>query len=302
VPGLRTPTALFLALLLAPAAILAWLGWQASAPLVEELRAVASALPERLAERLAAEARTAEQLAAVVRERLPHAAPGLLLAELERRAGGSAVRVVAADGRQLLPAGPVAPPPAHLAEWTPFRRWRERLARDAGDPAVRAAAAGFAAEALRACALAESSPRDAAAAVPALAALPRRALASAGPRAFEVLRASAAGCAVLAAAFAEGWLAAVPAPETARSAWWRAAGAPPDAVARQALRERAEAGEPVVRTSAPIGTDAVLELLADRSRGSRRSKGSWRGAAAPCRSRSAAACCRCNGPRPVRPR
>src|SRR5262245_49577379 len=49
VPGLRSTTALFLLLTLLPAAILAWLGLRASAPLVEELRLQARSEAARVA-------------------------------------------------------------------------------------------------------------------------------------------------------------------------------------------------------------------------------------------------------------
>lgn len=275
VSGLRTSTALFLVLLLLPAAILAWLGWRASEPLVEQLRiaageeveqvahATATGLQGRIAELGAAQRDRTRDLAALVGEQLPFRQPGHLLASLEAQALGGAVRVVGADGRQLLPAGPGDLALSHLAEWPAFCRWRERIARPNADaPAALAAAHAFVAPGLRALAVAEVATLSPAAATGLLTAMPWQALASAGPRPIEVLAGTPAGQEKLAAGWREGWLAAVPALETARTRWWHAAAAPSDAVRCQRLREVAAAGGAVVRTCAPIGRTAVLELLA----------------------------------------
>ena len=217
--GFKTPTTLFLAMLVLPALILAWLGWQASAPLVEELRGTA------------------------------------------REEAGTAAKNIAAELPARLEA--VTAAQAHLPEWASFRRWRERLERG-GVATVEALASAhaFVAPALQALAVAEVAAKDAEAA-PALVVMPWSQLQLAGPRPVEVLRTSDGGRVALAAGHREGWLAEVPATEAARSVWWQAAGAAPEEQLRQALRERAAAGEPVLRVAAALGSAASLELLLD---------------------------------------
>ncbi|HZT55919.1 MAG TPA: hypothetical protein VFA35_06815, partial [Burkholderiaceae bacterium] len=262
-PGLRSTTLLFVLLLLAPAAILAFLGFRASSSLVQELRRAArdeavraaqdaaAALPVALAAAAIDDGRRLAAVAAQVRERLPMATAGAVLRALDAPGGGALV-VRGSDGRAIAPAGPLAPRADGLPEWPRFCAVRARCDRGERGAPVADAAAALATPALRAAALALAWRDDAEAAAAALAPLPFPALAQAGPLAVGALARSTGGRPRLAAARADGALDDVPATEAARLGWLESAGAGEDELARQRLRALAEAGGAVLAASAPV--------------------------------------------------
>jgi len=276
VPSLRAKTALFLLLTLAPAGILAWLGLQASAPLVAELRqqarngaaraigAVEPQLRQALAADSEATARKLAALAARLRRSLPGSADlGQLAAAEAEFAEHGALRLHAADERMIWPRDAIDGDFRHLPEWDSFVRLRARCDRRESDPAMLDRARSFDAPPLRVlatCMVLEREPEHAAA---LLATEPWAAIAAAGPLPCELLAQTAAGRQRLATALGHGGLHFAAATERARAAWMQAAGADPAAMARQGLRVLFESGEPLRSIRSPVAGGAMLEWLCD---------------------------------------
>ena len=269
--GLRAPTAVFVVLTLAPAAILAWLGWRGSDHWVVEWRRAArdqvervrdeltSALLERSRAQDAALSQRLRALAVRAGRELPLAAPGAWLGPAEDALDAGALVVRCQDQTALLPRGPEPLAAPWLPEWRRFSAVLAAGATDAGAAAARA----LESPALRARALAVVLAEDPARLARELVNLPVRGLVAAGPAPCAVLARDPAGVALLATGVARGWLYAVPATETARLHWLVAAGAPLPARARQALRAQAEQGAPVLRLTVPLTDSGTLELLRD---------------------------------------
>jgi signal transduction histidine kinase len=264
--GLRANTALFVVLLLAPAVVLAWLGFAAAVPLERELArsaqadvvravaAAAAALPVRVdavLERARSElAAAAHELAAT----LPVEGPAAFAA-LEQRTGWCLL-VRDAAGATLLPAPPRDLALPFLDEWPGFLAFaRDAHAGIAGSERARA----FVAPALRARALALLADDDGAVAGE-LAPLTDAELAAAGPRAVERLLVGAAGRARIAASPA--LLLATPAPAAARERWMHAVRAD-EAATREGLRIAHEQGLALPAVTATLPAGAMLVRLLD---------------------------------------
>jgi len=276
VPSLRANTALFLLLTLAPAGILAWLGLQAGAPLVAELRQTArieaarviGTVEPRLRQALAKDGETSARrlgaLAAQLRHSLPASADlGLLAAAEAGFAPHGALRLHAADERVIWPRDASDGDFRHLPEWNSFVSLRARCDRGERDPALLDRARTFEAPPLRVLATCLCLEREPERATALLANEPWATIAAAGPLPCELLAQCEAGRQRLAAALGNGGLQLVAATERARAAWMQAAGADAAAMARQELRVRCENGEPLRSIRCPVAGDAVLEWLRD---------------------------------------
>ena len=261
--GLLTPTALLWTSTLLPAAILAWLGWQASAPLVAELQRAAHATAERHADTITQWLRTEidaavevhrqhlPQLAATLADRLPGEPPGRVLREFEH-ACGAALLLLRADGTPLLPRGPHEPSWQHLAEAPRFIAWHNQQ--------PDATSATFTSPVLAALATCRIHADDAAAFSAATASWSWPLLNATAPRSLELLARHAPQR--LAAGLATGSLYDAAATEAGRAGWLRAARADAGELARQELRVRRERGEPVLTlTTSMPGNTRLLALL-----------------------------------------
>lgn len=275
--GLHGPMIGFALLTLAPALLLAWLGWRGTSPLLDEVERGAAAsvrhvhaaamrdLPERAAEeRRRLGARLAE-LAPQLHARLPGAAqPGAVLAELEGLAG--LPLVVRRGAVRVVPAGPTAFSLEHLHEWPAFVAWRAANDRGAAAPMPE-----FVAGSLRALGIAHRvrvGHVEPDAGCRELAELDAHDLVAAGPLPFEVLASTAVGRRALARLHARGLLVSVPATEAARLRWMQLADASEAALAAQRLRAANERGTvpvvevPVVEVTLSVG-EVVLAGLVD---------------------------------------
>lgn len=275
VSGLHTPTALLALLTVGPAVILAWLGWRASAPWLDELgrrahveaTAAADATATALEPSMQAHDEVLRQrltdLAARLGDELPMGDPGCVLGARERAWQSAALRVLDAAGNQLLPRGPTMTQVRALPEQAAFSNWQVRCANGGDRDVLLAEAKRFVAPALRVLAIATVLRDEPAAAVEALGAESTAALMSAGPSAIQILAGSALGTARLTSLLPTGALYHVAATEHGRLGWLHAAGAQVEELQAQTLRARRERGEALLTLRVPIRNGATLELMRD---------------------------------------
>ncbi|HEX6813734.1 MAG TPA: HAMP domain-containing sensor histidine kinase [Planctomycetota bacterium] len=272
-PSLRTNTALFLLLTLAPAGILAWLGLQASAPFLDQLRFDArtqlrrelSSIVSQVCEAMIEDERVATTRLAEAASRLREALPfgsdlGMLTTLDQEMSDLGALRLVAADGRALWPREHDSDL-RHLPEWERFVQVRTAVDRGGRGAAAFEAARSLEAPALRVlatCLVLHHEPERAAV---LLAPEPWHAIAEAGPLPCELLARSVDGRLQLESAQKAGGLHVVAATEHGRAEWLRVARADWATMMRQGLRVRAESGGYLRRKRVSVAGGAVLELL-----------------------------------------
>jgi signal transduction histidine kinase len=236
--GLRINTLLFVVLLLAPAALLAWLGFAATVPLEaellrsarDELLRTGTRVVAELPDRVAVRRRQGEGELQAVADELVEALPArgaIAFVEAERSLPGLVLQD--ATGAVLMPAPPRDLALPFLGEWPAYRAFE-------ADPTANAAAArAFVAGPLRARALARvGGPAEAVAAE--LESCSDDDLVAAGPRVASTLVQSVRGRERLGRA---PWLLfATPAVESVRQAWLEAVAS--ESLAGQRVRALAE--------------------------------------------------------------